>query len=109
MTEPLPDPALVVLVGASGSGKSTWARSRYRDQEIVSSDELRGIVGSGPNDLDASVDAFLLLDRIVAGRARRGLTTIVDTLGLDRDKRLAYLGACSPGGPAGRGGPVRHS
>ena len=91
MTEPLPDPALVVLVGASGSGKSTWARSRYRDQEIVSSDELRGIVGSGPNDLDASVDAFLLLDRIVAGRARRGLTTIVDTLGLDRDKRLAYL------------------
>ncbi len=98
MTEPLPDPALVVLVGASGSGKSTWARSRYRDQEIVSSDELRGIVGSGPNDLDASVDAFLLLDRIVSGRARRGLTTVVDTLGLDRDKRLAYLAVARQAG-----------
>ena len=91
MTEPLPDPALLVLVGASGSGKSTWARSRYRDQEIVSSDQLRGIVGSGPSDLDASADAFLLLDQIVAGRARRGLTTVVDTLGLDRDRRLAHL------------------
>ena len=38
----LPDPALVVLVGASGSGKSTWATGRYRTQEIVSSDALRG-------------------------------------------------------------------
>jgi predicted kinase len=91
VNEPIPDPALVVLVGASGSGKSTWARARYRSQEIVSSDELRGIVGSGPNDLAASVDAFRLLDQIVAGRAGRGLTTVVDTLGLDREKRLVYL------------------
>ena len=42
----LPDPALVVLVGASGSGKSTWARAHYRSAEIVSSDDLRGVVGS---------------------------------------------------------------
>src|SRR5262249_50408273 len=61
----LPDPALVVLVGASGSGKSTWAQARYRSEEIVSSDELRGIVGSGRHDLDASTDAFRLLDEIV--------------------------------------------
>ena len=33
----LPDPALVVLIGASGSGKSTWAATRYRGPEIVSS------------------------------------------------------------------------
>ncbi len=31
----LPDPALVVLVGASGSGKSTWAAGRYRPQEVM--------------------------------------------------------------------------
>ena len=54
----LPDPALVVLVGASGSGKSTWAAQRYRAEEVVSSDALRGVVGSGPHDLDASADAF---------------------------------------------------
>ena len=87
----LPDPALVVLVGPSGSGKSTWAAARYRQAEIVSSDQLRGIVGSGEHDLDASADAFTLLDQIVAARLRRGLNTVVDTLGLDVQRRRAHL------------------
>ena len=90
---PVPDPALVVLVGASGSGKSTWALERYRRAEVVSSDDLRGIVGSGPADLDASADAFELLERIVAARLSRGLTTVVDTLGLDAERRLAWRDA----------------
>jgi alkanesulfonate monooxygenase SsuD/methylene tetrahydromethanopterin reductase-like flavin-dependent oxidoreductase (luciferase family)/predicted kinase len=77
----------VVLVGPSGSGKSTWAAEHYRQQEIVSSDALRAIVGSGEFDLDASADAFALLHQIVSGRARRGLTVVIDTLGLDPDLR----------------------
>jgi alkanesulfonate monooxygenase SsuD/methylene tetrahydromethanopterin reductase-like flavin-dependent oxidoreductase (luciferase family)/predicted kinase len=87
----IPDPALVVLVGPSGSGKSTWAAARYLDREIVSSDQLRGIVGSGEHDLDASADAFMLLDQIVTARSGRGLTTVVDTLGLDPLRRAGYL------------------
>lgn len=90
-TDGIPDPALVVLVGASGSGKSTWAASRFRASEIVSSDALRAVVGSGEHDLDASADAFDLLDRIVAGRARRRLSVVVDTLGLDPTMRRAWL------------------
>lgn len=85
------DPALVVLVGTSGAGKSTWAAERYRNAEIVSSDQLRGVVGSGPNDLDASADAFALLGVIVRARAARKLTTVIDTLGLDRARRQEYL------------------
>ena len=87
----IPDPALVVLVGASGSGKSHWAAERYLAREIVSSDRLRAVVGSGEHDLDASVDAFSLLDQIVAARTRRRLTTVVDTLGLDAERRFAWL------------------
>jgi alkanesulfonate monooxygenase SsuD/methylene tetrahydromethanopterin reductase-like flavin-dependent oxidoreductase (luciferase family)/predicted kinase len=87
----VPDPALVVLVGPSGSGKSTWAAARYRRSEIVGSDQLRGIVGSGEHDLDASADAFALLDQIVAARLRRGLNTVVDTLGLDPERRRHHL------------------
>jgi alkanesulfonate monooxygenase SsuD/methylene tetrahydromethanopterin reductase-like flavin-dependent oxidoreductase (luciferase family)/predicted kinase len=88
----IPDPALVVLVGVAGSGKSTWAAQRFRPSEIVSSDQLRAVVGSGVHDLDASADAFALLDQILAARARRRLTTVVDTLGLDPARRLQYLG-----------------
>ncbi|GAB3263025.1 LLM class flavin-dependent oxidoreductase [Nocardioides dilutus] len=88
---PLPDPALVVLVGPSGSGKSTWAAGRYRPAEIVSSDALRGVVGSGPHDLDASDEAFALLETIVAARLGRGLSTVVDTLGTDTGRRLGWL------------------
>jgi alkanesulfonate monooxygenase SsuD/methylene tetrahydromethanopterin reductase-like flavin-dependent oxidoreductase (luciferase family)/predicted kinase len=87
----IPDPALVVLIGASCSGKSTWAAAHYLAREIVSSDQLRAVVGSGERDLDASQDAFSLLDQIVAARARRRLTTVIDTLGLDTERRLGYL------------------
>ena len=80
----------MVLVGATGSGKSRWAAERFRASEIVSSDALRAVVGSGPADLDASVDAFALLDQIVAARLSRSLTTVIDTLGLDPERRAFY-------------------
>src|SRR5829696_5537363 len=87
----LPDPAMFVLAGAAGSGKSYWAAERFRRSEIVSSDSLRAAVGSGPADLDASLEAFSLLDTIVAARLRRSLTTVIDTLGLDQLRRTGYL------------------
>jgi alkanesulfonate monooxygenase SsuD/methylene tetrahydromethanopterin reductase-like flavin-dependent oxidoreductase (luciferase family)/predicted kinase len=86
----LPDPAVVVLAGAAGSGKSTWAAERFRSTEIASSDALRAAVGSGPADLDATVDAFALLDQIVVARTKRSLTTVIDTLGLDQQRRTDY-------------------
>ncbi|MFC6285206.1 LLM class flavin-dependent oxidoreductase [Nocardioides sp. GCM10027113] len=86
----IPDPALVVLVGPSGAGKSAWAASRYRAPEIVSSDALRGVVGSGPHDLDASADAFSVLETVVDARLGRGLTTVVDTLGTDAARRARW-------------------
>ncbi len=86
------------MIGASGSGKSTWAAQRFRRTEIVSSDELRAVVGSGDADLDATTDAFAALDLIVAARARRRLTTVIDTLGLDPVRRRGYLEAARAAG-----------
>src|SRR6187200_354482 len=76
----LPSPCLVVLVGPSGAGKSTWATAHFSPQQIVSSDQLRGIVGESEDDVAASNDAFELLETIVEHRVRRRLTTVVDTL-----------------------------
>src|SRR4051812_21839192 len=86
----LPQPCLVVLVGVSSAGKSTWAAAQFAPDEIVSSDRLRAVVGHGEDDLDATVDAFALLDTIVEQRLGRGLTTVVDTLGLDPERRKRY-------------------
>lgn len=80
-----------MLVGASGSGKTTWAQARFATNHIVSSDALRAVVGSGEADLDASTDAFAVLDAVVAARTRRRLTTVVDTLGLDPVRRQAAV------------------
>ena len=89
----IPAPALIVLVGPAGSGKTTWARGRYASNEIVSSDALRAVVGSGEADLEASKDAFAVLDAVVAARLRRGLTTVVDTVGLDPERREGLIRA----------------
>jgi alkanesulfonate monooxygenase SsuD/methylene tetrahydromethanopterin reductase-like flavin-dependent oxidoreductase (luciferase family)/predicted kinase len=94
----LPDPAIVVLAGAAGSGKSTWAAERFRATEVVSSDALRAAVGSGPSDLDASLEAFALLDQIVAARSKRSLMTVIDTLGLDPERRGYYRHLASTAG-----------
>jgi alkanesulfonate monooxygenase SsuD/methylene tetrahydromethanopterin reductase-like flavin-dependent oxidoreductase (luciferase family)/predicted kinase len=91
-------PAVVVLAGASGSGKSTWAAARFRSVEVVSSDALRAVVGTGPADLEATAEAFALLDQILTARSRRGLTTVVDTLGLDPERRVGYLRAARAAG-----------
>ena len=87
----LTDPALVILIGASGAGKSTWASAHYRRTEVGPSDQLRAVVGTGPGDLEASVAAFNVLDSIVTARVRRGLTTVIDTLGLDVARRRGHV------------------
>jgi F420-dependent oxidoreductase-like protein len=86
----LPDPCLVVLVGASGAGKSRWATGCFAPDQVVSSDRLRAVVGTGERDQRASKDAFELLDLIVEKRLKRRLTTVVDTTGLDPKRRAAW-------------------
>jgi alkanesulfonate monooxygenase SsuD/methylene tetrahydromethanopterin reductase-like flavin-dependent oxidoreductase (luciferase family)/predicted kinase len=81
-------PALVVLIGPSGSGKSAWAAQHFADSEVVSSDRLRAVAGTSESDLAASDDAFVLLRQVVMMRCHRRLTTVVDTLGFDADLRL---------------------
>ena len=86
----LPDPCLVVLVGATAAGKSHWAQASFAADQIVSSDRLRAVVGTGERDQRASRDAFELLELIVAKRLARGLTTVIDSTGLDAKRRAGW-------------------
>jgi predicted kinase len=95
VTEPdeprLPAGGLLVLVGAAGAGKSTWAARVAPTNHTVSSDALRAAVGLHERDVRASKDAFELLDHMVDVRLRRGLGVIVDTTGLEAPRRAAWL------------------
>ena len=86
----LPSPCLVILVGPAGVGKSTWAAGQFSGGQVVSTDALRGIVGESPHDQAASTDAFALVDEIVARRLKRGLTTVIDSLGMDAATRARW-------------------
>ncbi|MFB9407479.1 LLM class flavin-dependent oxidoreductase [Dactylosporangium matsuzakiense] len=88
----LPEPCLVVLVGPGAAGKSTWAAAHFRSDRVVSSDALRALAGAGEDDIAASGDAFEILELVVERRVRRGLTTVVDTLGLDAARRRRWIG-----------------
>ncbi len=83
-------PSLVVLVGPSASGKSTWAAEQFEPHQVVSSDSLRGLLGEGEHDLRASTDAFEVLGQVVERRLKRGLLTVIDTLGLDPEQRAEW-------------------
>jgi F420-dependent oxidoreductase-like protein len=94
----LPEGSLVVLVGPPGSGKSTWAAGLRGGAVVVSSDALCALLGTGPRDQRARGGAFELLDRVVAARLARGLTTVVDATSLEDDRRASYREAARAAG-----------
>ncbi|MBB5630413.1 polynucleotide kinase-phosphatase [Sphaerisporangium krabiense] len=83
----VPALSLVVLVGVSGSGKSTFARRHFLPTQVVSSDFCRGLVADDENDQAATPDAFDVLNYIVATRLRRGLLTVVDATNVQWEAR----------------------
>lgn len=90
MTLTIPEPALVLLIGPAGAGKSTFAAAHFKPVEIVSSDHLRGLLANDPDDQSASADAFRILTLMVAGRLKRRLTTVVDATSLRAANRRRY-------------------
>ena len=87
----LPELSLVLLIGASGSGKSTFAKKHFAKHEIVSSDECRGIVSNDENNQGATSDAFDLLHYIIGKRLKNGLLTVVDATNVQKEARKSLI------------------
>jgi protein phosphatase len=83
----VPDLSLVVLIGASGSGKSSFARKHFKPTEVLSSDFCRGLVSDDENDQSASNDAFDVLHFIAGKRLQRGLLTVSDATNVRPEDR----------------------
>ncbi|WP_076828381.1 polynucleotide kinase-phosphatase [Frankia sp. CcI49] len=91
--EPLaiPNPSLVVLVGVTGSGKSTFARRHFLPTQVLSSDFCRGLVADDENDQSATADAFDVLNFIAARRLTAGRLTVVDATNVQRTSRARLV------------------
>ena len=83
----IPELSLVVLVGVTGSGKSTFARAHFKPTEVISSDFCRGLVADDENDQSATPAAFELLRFIVGQRLKAGRLTVIDATNVQPEAR----------------------
>ena len=87
----VPELSLVVLVGASGSGKSTFARKHFKPTEILASDQCRALISDDENDQTITPEAFELLYYIAARRLALGKLVVVDATNVQQRDRRGLL------------------
>ena len=83
----VPQLSLIVLIGASGSGKSTFARKHFLPTEIISSDFCRGLLADNENDQEVTKDAFELLHFVAAKRLELGRLVVIDATNVQSEDR----------------------
>ena len=87
----IPKLSFVVMIGASGSGKSSFARKHFLPSEVLSSDYCRGLVSDNENDQAATKDAFELLHYIAVKRLTRGRLTVIDATNVQPEARAPLV------------------
>lgn len=87
----IPDPSLVVLIGAAGAGKTTFASRHFKPSEILSSDAYRALIAGDEADQRATRAAFRRLHRDLAARLDAGQLTVVDATNVEAPARRSLL------------------
>lgn len=87
----IPELSFIVLIGVSGSGKSTFARKHFKPTEILSSDACRGMVSDDENSQAATMDAFEVLHFIARKRLAAGKLTVVDATNVQPEARKPLI------------------
>jgi predicted kinase len=87
----VPELSLVVLIGVSGSGKSSFAKKLFKRTEILSSDECRALVSDDENNQASTNDAFDVLYYVAGKRLKNGLLTVVDATNVQKESRKGLI------------------
>jgi predicted kinase len=87
----VPELSLVVLIGVSGSGKSTFAARHFRPTEVLSSDTFRGLVGDDETDQSVTPAAFRALHAVATERLKLGRLTVIDATSVQPGDRQPLI------------------
>ncbi|RYY31703.1 MAG: polynucleotide kinase-phosphatase [Chitinophagaceae bacterium] len=87
----VPELSLIVLIGASGSGKTSFAQKFFKQTEIVSSDKCRGMVSDDENNQSVSADAFALARYMTSIRLKNGHLTVIDATNVQTEARKDWI------------------
>ena len=91
MTIEISDPSLVLLIGSSGAGKSTFAARHFQPTEIVSSDRCRAMICDDESDQTINSEAFGLLHHLARLRLQQQRLTVIDATNLQFRARRPLL------------------
>ncbi len=84
---------LVLMIGPSGAGKTTYTKRQVRegewlDQDVISSDDIRMQLNGNITDQSKNGQVFAILYALVKARIENGLNVVVDATNLrNRDRR----------------------
>ncbi len=87
----IPELSLILLIGASGSGKSSFAKKHFKHTEILSSDYCRALISDNENDQSVTSEAFEVLHFIAAKRLAAGKLTVIDATNVQAEARKPLL------------------
>ena len=87
----IPELSLVVLIGSSGCGKSTFAAKHFKTTEVISSDFCRGLVSDDDNDQTVTNTAFDILHYITSKRLMLGKLTVIDATNVQESARKPLI------------------
>src|SRR5687768_7218990 len=87
----IPELSIVLLIGTSGSGKSSFAARHFLPTEVISSDHCRALVSDDANNQEASKDAFDLEHYLARKRLKRGRLTVIDATNVRAEDRKVFL------------------
>lgn len=87
----IPELSVIVLIGTSGAGKSSFAGKHFLPTEILSSDQCRALVSDNENSIEATNDAFDLLFYLLGKRLKRGHLSVIDATNVQADSRKKLI------------------
>ncbi|MDM8568552.1 AAA family ATPase [Thiotrichales bacterium HSG1] len=87
----IPELSLVLLIGVSSSGKSTFAKHNFKPTQVLSSDHCRAMIVDDAVDQSVTKEAFSVLHFIAAKRLAIGKLTVIDATNVQHKARKSLL------------------